>query len=337
MRQTLRSDLSMKILKVSNDFRRRLGHPPPDKYLPRGESAMEVLENPPDYVGDSVILRTVLHRFVQYSHTRFIQRSDREIICDFGSLFALLGDDVKTLGSLLEEHKSCCDENSPITHLSSEVMFHSLDILNSDHKFLDALEDNEEELYSRQILIFHRPVWTCRIINFLFRSQEKWNMIQYKDAERDLRNLFSTIIPQISLFSTPELDPLKNEELKLFTELARIEDHLKTILGSDDEDLNSFFAKKSQETCSRPEKLFFEKLSMIVITIYSIFKICQTEYCAFGCLWALIGYLELIILEGTRVDPIRRKILKASCAKMEVCFNTTTPLKKKKQVLIKKQ
>ncbi|KAL0267009.1 UNVERIFIED_CONTAM: hypothetical protein PYX00_009398 [Menopon gallinae] len=315
LRQTLRTDVSVELLKMSSDFRRRLGHPPPDKYLPPEESAMEVVENPPDCTGDPVILQTVLHRFIQYFHTRFIQRSSREL-CDFEGLLALFGPNTTPIRTLLEQYNSGTDKD--IHHLCSEIMFHSLDILNSDHQFFDALEDKEKESYSRQIVMFHRPVWTSRIINFLFRSQEKWSMLQYKEAERDLRNLFSTLIPQVSLVSSPEMDPLKNEQVKLFAELARVENHLKQILGSGDEDLNAFLSRKSQETRSRLEKAFFEKVSTIINSMTTICKTCRSDYYTFGCLWSLIGYLELVVLEGSRVDPIRRKILKVNCAKIEV-------------------
>lgn len=332
---------------MSNLFRRQLGHPPPNKYALLEESRveevtyMDVCDIQPhfDFLShaDFVILQSILNTFLVYLHRNLISIS-KEVEEQNNSNFEKLFFDKFLI--LLTKVQSRVQETRPLSalfreffsssfkgkqKLISEITHECLKLLNLNYEFEDTMKENFEDSRIFQILPYHRSVWTCRVLKVVFGYENMWTLSTAEKSHLELSNLLITIIPNIPFYydekeQTSIINILSNEKENLKFRLDKIIKNIKLSLSGnyESEGLEEILKDISAKSIFGIEKIFYKRLESIVRTLSKVKLHLDSGFKAVGCHWLLLGLLELLVLREGKVDPIRKKLIKANYIKNEV-------------------
>ena len=334
------SQNSVKLIKICNTFRKCMGYSLPNKYLPPENEAMamdtEECLDESTINGDPVILRSLLNILVEYVmaniNTDEYQRINFDNLPRFIIKFIQLLSETRKGVKYGNSFKNLLVEffNSTIKErwrLSSEILFTALKILNEDFLFFEEIENEEAELkYMNQILPYHRPVWCCRIVNMVFETEKNWSLTSSQKSTNELNKLMITILPNsIQPLINDDLkisltDSFENEKKILNFELNKLNESLRKSLGFQHSDLPFEKALDTlfKETIVKPEMIFLTRFKS-VIKFFNSFKLDEeSNYMVLGNYWLLIGMIKILILHEGKIDPIRKKLVKANYAVEEV-------------------
>lgn len=335
------------LIKICNALRKHLGHSPPNKFIPLTESTeggksspMEVDVTPNssvDFRGDRHILRGVLNTLVEYFNSRLMEYIEQDNINDptfekhlmqFFTLLRQFEEEMKSskeLKNLVQDFIRAPPKEK--AKLVTEMLHYSLKILTQDFAFEEELNESSQLMYLRQILPYHRPVWTSRILNFVFGDHNAWSLSNYQNARINLRNLKLTILPNVPQLKNKETktsltNSRVNELSRLKFEFCRVLEGVKKTLGlvptSQSKVLLEVIGNRLQKTRSGVEKLFYRRIQKIINFLLNIEVNDGTRHDTLGLCWVLLGSLELVYLTEGKSDPIRKKLIKAEYARGEV-------------------
>lgn len=319
-----------KAIKICNVFRKSLGHSFPKNNEPEIEEVKEsntITESEPTppmntFLGDYVILRSLLNNLIGYfslklSSSPLTLQKDEKVAEHFYKSLTLLTK-LKNVKHALQLNKLLLKFTTLTTKeqrsIMSEIMFALTEILNSEYQFKDA-SDEGSEIYVHQNLPFHRPVWTCRVLDLVFEPEKTWTLSNFDASTFELENLMLTLIPNSILFYDEKsdfslMDFRLTDEKRLFLEQERVVTAVRAAFKIDPEEecLDKAFQKMLEN--SEEESLMLSRLRSIFTKLSDLNFSSHSKLLTSGCRWILLGLIELLILSEGRIDPIRKKLIK---------------------------